>query len=224
MPQGRLIVIEGLDGSGKATQAHLLAEHMKKSDERVLKISFPDYASESSALVRMYLAGEVGGLGEVNVYAASSFYAADRYISFVKAWKKEYESGYTVIADRYSTSNAAHQMPGLPESDWDGYLSWLSDYEYARMGLPAPDLVLYLDMPPEISKKLIAKRYDGDESRRDIHEKDFEYLQKCRKAALYAAERLGWQVISCGGEIADEPYTIEEIALKIRSITDNAGF
>lgn len=170
------------------------------------------------------LAGEVCGLQEVNVYAASSFYAADRYISFVRSWKSVYESGYTIIADRYSTSNAAHQMPRLPEIEWDGYLDWLSDYEYTRMKLPAPDLVLYLDMPPEISRKLLAKRYDGDDTRRDMHERDFEYPQKCRKAALYAAKRLDWNIIECGGENMDEPYAIEKIATKIRGITENAGF
>lgn len=223
MPKGRLIVIEGLDGSGKATQAELLAKNLKKTDRHVFKITFPDYKSESSALVRMYLAGEVGGLDEVNVYAASSFYAADRYISFVKVWKKEYESGYTVIADRYATSNAAHQMSKLPENEWDSYLNWLSDYEYTRMGLPEPDLVLYLDMPTEISEKLIEMRYGGDENKRDLHERNAEYLQKCRKAALYAAKRLDWQVISCVGENSDKPYTIEETAAKIRSITENAG-
>lgn len=223
MRKGRLIVIEGLDGSGKATQAELLYENLKKTDKPALKITFPDYGSPSSTLVRMYLAGEVGGLDEVNVYAASSFYAADRYISFTRSWKSEYESGYTIIADRYATSNAAHQMSRLPESEWDDYLDWLSDYEYARMKLPVPDLVLYLDMPPETSRKLIARRYDGDDARRDIHERDFEYLQRCGKAALYAAKRLGWTIVECSDKNADEPYTIEEIASKIRGITENAG-
>lgn len=220
---GRLIVIEGLDGSGKATQAALLAENLQKRDKQILQITFPDYASESSALVRMYLAGEIGGLDEVNVYAASSFYAADRYISFVKAWKNAYESGYTVIADRYATSNAAHQMPKLPECEWDAYLDWMNDYEYVRLGLPEPDLVIYLDMPPQISQKLIEARYAGDESKKDIHEQDAVYLEQCRKAALYAAARLDWKIISCADKQTDKPYTIEETAAKIRSTIENAG-
>ncbi len=218
MSRGRLIVIEGLDGSGKATQAELLAKHLEKTDKHVLKITFPDYDNPSSTLVKMYLAGEVGGLDEVNVYAASSFYAADRYISFVRSWKKLYESGYTIVADRYTTSNVAHQMPKLPESEWIGYLDWLGDYEYTKMGLPRPDLVLYLDMLPETSKLLIKKRYSGDESKRDIHERDFVYLQSCRKAALYAAEKLDWNVVQCSEKDSFAPLSIEEISLKIQKL------
>lgn len=217
MRKGRLIVIEGLDGSGKATQSGLLAEYLRKTDKHVMKISFPDYEKPSSTLVRMYLNGEVGDLNDVNVYAASSFYAADRYISFVTDWKKQYESGYTIIADRYSTSNVTHQMSKLQKSEWDGYLGWLDDYEYVKMGLPRPDKVIYLDMPPEISRKLIEQRYGGDDGRRDIHERDFGYLQACRKAALYAAKRLGWIVVSCGD---GEPFSIERISEKIREISD----
>lgn len=214
----RLIVIEGLDGSGKATQAALLADTLREEGRRVEQISFPDYGSESSALVRMYLAGEIGDVGEVNAYAASLFYAADRYISYVKGWKKTYLAGYTIIADRYTTSNAAHQMAKLPREEWDGYLDWLYDCEFDRMRLPRPHLVLYLDLPPAVSRGLLDKRYGGDEAKQDIHERNRDYLLRCREAALYAADRLGWRVLRCDRDAQALP--VEEIAGRIRREID----
>lgn len=209
----RFIVIEGLDGSGKATQAALLAGRLRESGQEVTQISFPDYASPSSTLVKMYLDGKIGDVGEVNAYAASGFYAADRYISYVTGWRKAYLAGHTIVADRYTTSNAAHQMAKLPQAEWDAYLDWLYDNEFTRMGLPRPELVLYLDVPPELSRRLIEGRYGGDNSRQDIHERDLAYLKLCREAALYAADRLGWAVLDCCRD--GEMLSPEDIANRI---------
>lgn len=206
---GKLIVIEGLDGSGKATQAKLLAEYLSAK-----QISFPDYDSQSSALVKMYLNGEIGSLSEVNVYAASSFYAMDRYISFVNKWKQDYEKGLTIIADRYSTSNLCHQMGKLPKDEWDKFIFWLNDYEFNLLKLPKPDTVIYLDMHPETSRKLIYSRYNGDESKMDMHEKDLEYLKHCRESALYASKACLWKVIKCNNDDYS-PRTIEDIHKEI---------
>lgn len=221
MTRGRLIVIEGLDGSGKATQTALLADCLEKADMPVTRITFPDYESRSSELVRMYLNGEIGTLGEVNVYAASSFYAADRYVSYVKKWRGLYESGHTIVADRYTTSNAAHQMSKLPKPEWDAYLEWLADFEYTKMRLPTPDLVLYLDMEPEASRVLIEKRYGGDETKKDVHERDIVYLLKCRESALYAADKLGWKIIRCCD--GKEPLPVEAVAEKIKIELEKDG-
>ena len=210
MPHGKLIVIEGLDGSGKATQAALLTARLQKADKPVTQVSFPDYSSRSSELVKMYLGGEIGGLDSVNVFAASIFYAADRYISFETAWKSSYLAGHTIVADRYATSNAVHQTAKLPPGEWDDYLTWLEDLEYRRMELPRPDLVLYLDMPPEVSRKLILNR---GQTSLDLHEGNFQYLKKCRETALYAAQRLGWSVIGCSD--GDDPLPVEAVSLKI---------
>lgn len=209
----QLIVIEGLDGSGKATQAALLCKILENRGERVVPISFPDYQKPSSALVQMYLAGEIGEIDEVNPYAASTFYAADRYISYMTSWKRQYLEGYTIVADRYTTSNAAHQMAKLPEHEWDGYLDWLYDYEFAKMKLPAPDQVIYLDMHPDVSRKLMDNRYGGDASKRDIHEANLQYLIACRTAALYAANRLDWKIINCCH--GDELLSINQVTEKI---------
>lgn len=215
--KGRLIVIEGLDGSGKATQAALLTKKLQENGENVQQISFPDYESKSSCLVQMYLGGEIGGLDAINPYAASMFYSSDRYISFETVWKKQYISGYTIIADRYTTSNASHQMAKLSRDKWDDYLDWLYNLEFDRMGLPRPDKTIYLDMPPEASRKLIEKRYEGDSGKQDIHERDLDYLLSCRKAALYAAHKLGWLIIdTCAG--SDTPLTIEEIHAKVMQL------
>jgi len=192
----KLIVIEGLDGSGKATQARLLTEYLKK-EVAARMVSFPDYTSLSSSLVKMYLDGEFGSSpDDVNAYAASSFYAVDRYASFKKDWQDDYENG-VIIADRYTTSNAIHQCSKLPEKEWDTYLNWLFDYEYRLLGIPEPDMVIYLQVNPAVSQKLLAKRYEGHMEREDIHEKDREYLSRCQKAAAYCARRLDWEVIAC---------------------------
>ena len=194
----KLIVIDGLDGSGKATQSKLLAERLGELGYKARTVSFPDYESDSSALVRMYLGGRLGSSpDDVNAYAASSFYAVDRVASYLNTWGRDYASYDYIIADRYTTSNIIHQMAKVPESERESYIEWLFDYEYNRLALPAPDLVLFLDVDPAISQKLIFGRYDGDESRKDIHERDFAYLMRCRASAMYATERLGWTAVSC---------------------------
>jgi len=199
----KLIVIEGLDGSGKATQAKRLAEGLTRQGHAVRQVSFPDYDSPSSALVKMYLGGEFGDRpSDVNAYAASTFYAVDRYASFMKHWRQDYARG-VVIADRYTTSNAIHQCSKLEPEEWDGFLQWLFDLEYSKMGIPQPDLVVYLRVDPEVSQALMLSRYDGHEERRDIHEKDLDYLRRCQRAADYCARHLGWTVVECcsGGKM-----------------------
>ena len=162
----KLIVIEGLDGSGKATQAELLSKALSEQGRHVRKVSFPNYASNSSALVKMYLAGEFGTHpDDVNAYAASSFYAVDRYASFKRDWKCDWEQGI-IVADRYTTSNAIHQCSKLEKTEWEGFLDWLFDYEYRLLGIPAPNEVLYLRVAPEVSQKLMAKRYGGHEEKK----------------------------------------------------------
>lgn len=211
---GQLIVIEGLDGSGKGTQAQRLYETLLAQGRKVRKISFPDYASDSSALIKMYLAGEFGtDPSAVNAYAASSFFAVDRFASFKKDWGKFYEEGGIVISDRYTTSNAVHQCSKLPQEQWDTFLQWLFDFEYRLMGIPAPDKVIYLQVDPAMSQKLMTGRYQGDESKKDIHEKDRAYLDRSRLAAEYCAEKLLWQTVHC---VKDGTMrTIEEIGREI---------
>ena len=213
--KGKLVVIEGLDGSGKATQAGLLYEAFKKQGIRVRQVSFPNYASDSSALVRMYLRGDLGqDPSDVNAYAASSFYAVDRFAGYKADWGAFYESGGVIIADRYTTSNAVHQCSKLPEEAWDGFLDWLFHYEYTLLGIPSPDAVVYLEVDPRVSQRLMAGRYEGDEGKKDIHEKNVAYLERSARAAAYCAKRLGWQVVKCteGGEIR----TVEDIHAQIR--------
>lgn len=211
---GKLMVIDGLDGCGKSTQLDLLDKALSERKEAYRQISFPDYNQPSSALVKMYLGGDLGGSpAAVNAYAASSFYAVDRYASFKCFWKEDYEAGVPIVAARYTTSNAIHQMTKCPESDWDAYLAWLEDYEYRLLGLPKPDKVLFLDMPLEVSQKLLEKRYDGDAEKKDIHERDTSYLESCRRAALYAADKLGWTIIPCSRD--GEPLPMGEIHQQI---------
>ena len=214
---GKLIVIEGLDGSGKSTQFSLLYDYLNRAGQAFRKVKFPDYESDSSMAVRMYLNGDIGrNPAQINAYAASSFYAVDRYISFKNIWGEYYLAGGNVITDRYTTSNPIYQMTKLPKDNWHGYLNWLWDYEYEKLKLPQPDLVIYLDMDPEISKKLLSKRYKGDESKRDIHESNDSYLKSCRKAGLYTAEMCKWEKITCFND--GEPLSVEEIHGRILGV------
>lgn len=211
--KGRIIVIEGLDGSGKGTQSKILLDKLSEK-YNVRKISFPDYESPASYPVRMYLGGEFGSDAScVNSYAAASFYAVDRVASFLKDWKQDYEDGTVFVLDRYVTSNMIYMPAKLPKSEWDAFLSWLADFEYDKLGLPKPSGVIYLDMPTDISQKLMTGRYNSDESKKDLHEKDVAFLNACRESALYAAENQNWTVIPCSDGV--EPFTIEEIADKV---------
>lgn len=207
--KGRLIIIEAGDGSGKATQTKALYEHLVSDGIKVKKISFPDYESDSSALVRMYLAGKFGSRPEdVNAFAASTFYAVDRYASYRMNWQAAYDEGAWILADRYTTSNMVHQAVKLEAGDKrTAFLDWLWDFEFIKLGLPVPDMVIFLDMEPEVSDKLIASRAKGKE--KDIHERDTSYLHKCHNVYLELAEKYRWQRIKCSENGA--PRSIEAI-------------
>lgn len=218
---GKFIVIEGLDGSGKATQTEILRKAFESEGKKVKKLTFPDYDNPSSALVKMYLGGEFGdNPDDVNAYAAAAFYTVDRIASYLKFWKKDYENGSYILADRYATSNIIYQMSKLPESEWESFIAFQEDFEYNKIKVPKPDLVIYLDVEPDVSQKLMSKRYSGDENKKDLHEKNVNFLLECRKSALYAADKLGWIKVSCtknGGM-----RTIEDIAEDIKKLIGNS--
>ena len=213
---GRLIAIEGLDGSGKDTQSKLLYNDLIAQGKNVNLLSFPNYTSRSSALVQMYLDGEFGNDPDsVNAYAATTFFAVDRFASYEKDWKAIYDDEDSVIiANRYSTSNAIHQLSKLDRDDWDDYLEWLYDFEFKKLGLPEPGLVLYLEVKPEVSLAYVKKRSEETGQRLDIHELDHDYIIHCYKAAIYAADKLGWERIQCCD--GDDLLPIDEIQAKIQ--------
>lgn len=195
---GRLIVLEGTDGSGKSTQFARLCQRMEAEGFAFQRLVFPQYQEPSSALIKMYLAGEFGSRpGDVNPYASSAFYAVDRYASWKKVWEDWYSAGGLVLADRYTTSNAVHQAAKLPEGERADYLEWLFDLEYRRLELPEPDLVIYLDLPVEISGQMLHLRQEATHTQADIHERDEAYLRRCRESAAEIVRRFGWRRIDC---------------------------
>lgn len=200
--KGKLIIIEaGSDASGKATQTKKLFARLKAEKHNIRKVEYPNYKSDSSALVKMYLNGEFGYKPEdVNAYAASTFYSVDRYASYMKEWKRYYQNGGIVLADRYTTSNMVHQASKIDDTaEWEKYLDWLWDLEFVKLGLPVPDMVIFLDVPPDITNGLISKRNNKitGGSKKDIHESDSEYLKKTYKNACRIAEKYGWKRIGC---------------------------
>ncbi len=195
---GKLIVIEGTDGSGKSTQFKLLSERLDRENIQFQRIVFPRYDQDSSALIRMYLGGQFGSKPtDVNAYAASTFYAVDRFASYKMDWGNWYENGGLVLSDRYTTSNAVHQASKEPEGEQEQYLQWLYDLEYNKLGLPRPDLTIYLDVPTDFTEMLLRHREQDTNTKADIHEKDTSYLATCRKMGRKAAEFYNWTVISC---------------------------
>ena len=195
---GKLIVIEGTDGSGKSTQFRLLSEHLQKDNVAFKHLVFPRYSEESSALIRMYLGGQFGSKPtDVNAYAASSFYAVDRFASYKMDWGQWYEEGGVVVSDRYTTSNAVHQASKEAPENREAFLHWLYDFEYNKLGLPRPDLTIYLDVPTDFTEKLLRGREVDTGTKADIHEKDMAYLATCREMGRAAAQYYGWHVISC---------------------------
>ena len=208
---GRLIVFEGTDGSGKSTQFRRLCQRLDGMGREYQKLVFPQYSEPSSALIRMYLGGEFGSDPKgVNPYAASAFYAVDRYASLKKVWGDFYWAGGLVLTDRYTTSNAVHQAVKCAPEEREAFLRWLDDFEHEKMGLPRPNGVIYLDMPTEKAVELLRARETATQTRADIHELDTGYLAACRESALQAAQVLGWKVIRClddGGSLR----SVEEI-------------
>lgn len=211
------IDLEGLDGCGKTTQTELICKRLADDGIEYKKIKMPDYESDSSILVRKYLNGDFGDKpNDVNAYATSVLYAADRFASYTEKWKKDYLDGKLIFADRYTPANAIYQMTKLPKSEWAEYLDWLFDFEYEKIGIPSPDKVIFLDMPVDISQKLMTSRYDGDENKKDVHEADVAFLNACREAALYAAEKCNWVIVNCAEN--GEPLPIEVINDRVYKI------
>ena len=195
---GKLIVFEGTDGSGKSTQFARLCQRVSEQGLEYEKLTFPQYSEPSSALIRMYLGGEFGDKpGDVNPYAASAFYAVDRYAPLKKVWGDHYEQGGLILTDRYTTSNAVHQTVKCAPEQREDFLRWLDDFEHEKLGLPRADLVIYLDMPTQMSVQLLRSRENQTNTQADIHEQDSEYLAQCRQCAGQAADMLGWKRVAC---------------------------
>lgn len=195
---GKLIVIEGTDGSGKSTQFALMSQRLNEEGREFRHIVFPRYSEPSSALIRMYLGGEFGTRPtDVNAYAASAFYAVDRFASYKQDWGRWYEEGGLILSDRYTTSNAVHQTSKVPEAEQPEFLKWLYEFEYDKLQLPRPDLTIYLDVPTSYTETLLRRREADTNTKADIHEQDMDYLATCRAAGRAAAKYYGWTVIEC---------------------------
>ena len=218
---GKLIVFEGTDGSGKATQSRLLCSRLEAEGIPFRKIDFPRYGKPSAAMVQEYLSGNLGKKpGDVNAYAASVFFSMDRYASYKQDWGDFYEAGGLVVADRYTTSNAVHQASKLPEGERQAFLKWLFDFEYRLLQLPEPTLVFYLDVPTEITEKMMRCREAQTNTTADIHEQDDGYLRACRRAAQKTAEECAWHCIDCSqnGEMRNAGDIHEEIYRCVREL------
>ncbi len=211
---GKLIVFEGTDGSGKSTQFALLTKRLAAQGVDFKTMVFPQYSEPSSAMIRMYLGGEFGERpSDVNAYAASTFYAVDRYASYKKVWGAYYRNGGLMLSDRYTTSNAVHQASKEPEENREDFFAWLYEFEYGHLELPVPNLVVYLDAPTEITERLMRKREHESHTHADIHEQNLEYLRICRQTGLHAAKYYGWTVVNCasGGKLRPVADIHEEI-------------
>ncbi len=219
--KGKVIVIEGSDGSGKATQTKKLFDRLAEDGFSIRKVEYPNYGSDSSALVKMYLGGEFGSRpDDVNPYAASSFYAVDRYASYKKEWEDFYFAGGIVLADRYTTANMVHQATKIDDPAMrESFLNWLWDYEFVKLGLPVPDCVIFLDVDPSCSRRLMENRSNkmNGEQDKDIHEKDPVFLQKSHASSCLVAEKYGWIRVSCldSGELREIDDIHEEIYSRV---------
>lgn len=220
---GKLIVIEGTDSSGKETQTNRLFNKLLETGIECRKISFPNYNSDASAPVKMYLSGHFGKeAGKINPYPVSTMFAIDRYASYKEDWGREYENGKLIIADRYTTSNIVHQASKLLDTEKDTYINWLEDLEYNKMELPRPQMVIFLNMPTEKAIELMKNRNNKitGEEKKDIHEKDEDYLKKSYLNACEISKKLNWTEISCvdGERIKTIEEISEEIYIKVKEI------
>lgn len=207
---GKLIVFEGTDGSGKSTQFELLTKRLQAQNIDFRTIMFPQYTEPSSALIRMYLGGEFGAKpSDVNAYVASTFYAVDRYASYRKVWREYYLNGGLMLSDRYTTSNAVHQASKEPPEKREDFFRWLYELEHKHMELPVPDIVIYLDVPTELTGEMLRKREQATHTHADIHEQNMDYLRMCRNTGLQAANFYNWTIIRCARD--GKMRTIDDI-------------
>lgn len=219
--RGKLIVLEGIDGSGKSTQYERLCEHLSAEGYSYRKVKFPRYGEDSSALIRQYLRGDFGSdPADVNPYAASVLYAVDRFASYMTDWKDYYNNGGLILLDRYTTSNACHQGSKVPPEGRQEFLDWLYGFEFRLLELPEPNLVLYLDTDIAVSGRQMVKRRSGTGEKADIHERNADYLAECLEAGHYAAEHYGWTVVHCvsGGNMRGIDDIHEEIYSKVKEV------
>ncbi|MDR2590060.1 MAG: deoxynucleoside kinase [Oscillospiraceae bacterium] len=200
---GRLIVFEGIDGSGKSTQFKLMCDRLNDEDIVYKRIFFPRYEEPSSALIRMYLAGDFGKDPDtVNAYAASSFFAVDRYASFVQDWRDYYKNDGLILTDRYTTSNALHQGAKMVSTERKKFFDWLYDYEFNLIELPKPDAVVFIDVDVELAAERLNTRQKKTGTSADIHENDMKYLASCVDSGRHAAKQFGWYIVDCSGQNA----------------------
>lgn len=198
---GKLIVFEGTDGSGKTTQFALLSKRLQAMHVDFRTMDFPQYSEPSSSLIRMYLGGEFGSRpSDVNAYAASTFYAVDRFASYRKVWGDYYKSGGLMLSNRYTTSNAVHQASKERPEQREAFFRWLSEFEYDHLELPRPDIVIYLDVPTELTGEMLRSREEKTHTLADIHEQNMDYLRLCRSTGLQAAHYYGWTIINCAAD------------------------
>jgi dTMP kinase len=228
LSNGKLIVLEsGTDSSGKETQTNLLFKRLKEKKINVLKVEYPDYMSDSSSLIKMYLNGDFGkDPYSVNPFAASSFFAVDRYASFKTKWQNFYENGGLIIADRYTTSNMVHQASKIEnKEEKDFFLDWLYDFEFNKICIPEPDIVFFLDVPPDISSILMKNRKNkiNGSAKKDIHEDNAQYLLNTYKNALYVAKKYKWEIINCvsGNRLKPIETINDEILKKTKELINS---
>ena len=220
----KIIVIEGVDSSGKATQSNLLTQRLKNEGKPIVSVEFPNYKSNSSSVVKMYLGGDFGtDPNSVSPYAASTFFAVDRFASVKGEWKELFKDGNIIIADRYTTSNMVHQASKISGTkEKSKFLDWLYDFEYNILSLPEPDLVIFLDMPVENARELMAMRANkiDNSSVKDIHERNEGYLQQSYDNACFVAEKYGWKRIKCAnnGKVRDIYDISEEIYNAVKDV------
>ena len=210
---GKLFVIDGTDGSGKQTQFNKLQERLDKENIEYKTVSFPNYESPSSSLVKMYLSGEFGtNAQEISPYIASTFYAADRYATFKTGYQDYYDKGGIILADRYTTANMVHQAGKIKDKkERDKFLKWLWDFEFKLYGLPIPTEVFFLNMPTEKALELMKDRKNkfDENAKKDIHESNEKHMKDAYEAACDVAKEYNWFEIKCMRD--NELRTIDDI-------------